>query len=261
MSDAIVADTTDRRPPDLPAELYTHIFSCLPPKDPLTFPTLLSVLATNTYFRAAASAPSLWKRIYAACYTHCVPANEARRRAQHGADMKESPAPRHSELERMNKRKSPSMAPIPLPRECSNARTAGRRRRLRSARPRRRTCAGGWRLWAAGEEGSRQCMMYIADLQYISVMRARSTGLMRSVRQCYGDIQQPVLWEYTAGRAICRYKRVQTTTGRAARAPNGQRERVAPADTLSPSATITSSSGCFSSRRCCWSPGSVLVWM
>ncbi|KAI0742205.1 hypothetical protein C8Q80DRAFT_1186590 [Daedaleopsis nitida] len=36
-------------------------------------------------------------------------------RSRYGADLKESPAPRHSELEQMKKRKSPDMHPIPLP--------------------------------------------------------------------------------------------------------------------------------------------------
>ena len=44
-------------------------------------------------------------------------------RALYGADLKESPAPRHSELEQMKTRKSPDMHPIPLPLlpgECVN---------------------------------------------------------------------------------------------------------------------------------------------
>ena len=44
-----------------------------------------------------------------------------RLRAQFGADVKDSPAPRHSEIEQMKKRKSPDMHPIPLPllpRQC-----------------------------------------------------------------------------------------------------------------------------------------------
>ena len=36
-------------------------------------------------------------------------------RAKYGADLRESPAPRHSDLEQMNKRKSPDMHPIALP--------------------------------------------------------------------------------------------------------------------------------------------------
>ena len=36
-------------------------------------------------------------------------------RARYGADLKESPAPRRSELERMKTKKSPDMHPIPLP--------------------------------------------------------------------------------------------------------------------------------------------------
>ena len=45
-------------------------------------------------------------------------------RKRYSADMKESPVPRHSELEEMKKRKSPDMHPVPLPllpRECAFA--------------------------------------------------------------------------------------------------------------------------------------------
>ena len=38
-----------------------------------------------------------------------------RLRAHYGADLKESPAPRMSELDHMKARKSPDMHPIPLP--------------------------------------------------------------------------------------------------------------------------------------------------
>ena len=38
-----------------------------------------------------------------------------RLRARYGADLKESPQPRPSELEHMKTRKSPDMHPIPLP--------------------------------------------------------------------------------------------------------------------------------------------------
>ena len=67
-------------------------------------------------------------------------------RARYGADLKESPAPRRSELERMKTKKSPDMHPIPLPllpRECiqqlplvltSHYRLAQPTQRLRSSR-------------------------------------------------------------------------------------------------------------------------------
>ena len=67
-------------------ELISYIFNLLPPRDALTFPTLLSTLSTNTYLRSIALDPLFWKKYYKARYTHSVAANEAARRAKFGDD-------------------------------------------------------------------------------------------------------------------------------------------------------------------------------
>ncbi|KAI0715409.1 hypothetical protein C8Q76DRAFT_796170 [Earliella scabrosa] len=72
--------------PELPVELYTHTLNFLPLEDASTLRTLHSVLSTSTYLRAAASSSLVWKPIYKRRYTQCVPAHEARRRAQFGDD-------------------------------------------------------------------------------------------------------------------------------------------------------------------------------
>ncbi|KAI0801074.1 hypothetical protein C8Q74DRAFT_1364725 [Fomes fomentarius] len=70
--------------PELPIELYTHILKSLPPGDASTVKTLLSFFAVNTVLRTVASASIVWKPVYEAQYTQCVPENEARRRAELG---------------------------------------------------------------------------------------------------------------------------------------------------------------------------------
>ena len=76
----------NRKGLELPVELYTHILSFLPLEEASTLKTLHSVLGTSTYLRAIVSSSSAWKPIYQQRYTQCVPANEARRRAQFGND-------------------------------------------------------------------------------------------------------------------------------------------------------------------------------
>ena len=71
-------------------------------------------------------------------------------RARYGADLKESPAPRRSELERMKTKKSPDMHPIPLPllpRESMPSETLFSRvltPRYRLPQPTRRLCSSRW---------------------------------------------------------------------------------------------------------------------
>ncbi|KAI0654228.1 hypothetical protein C8Q70DRAFT_1029509 [Cubamyces menziesii] len=74
---------------ELPLELHTYILCFYDLGCDIGLKTLLSVLATNHYLRAAASAPIVWKPYYAARYMHGVPENEERRRAQYGDDYRQ----------------------------------------------------------------------------------------------------------------------------------------------------------------------------
>ncbi|KAI0375195.1 hypothetical protein BV20DRAFT_960286 [Pilatotrama ljubarskyi] len=73
---------------ELPLELYTYIFSFFGPHRKLGLQTLLSLLSTSHYLRAAASASMIWKPYYETRYTQAVPENEERRKAQYGDDYR-----------------------------------------------------------------------------------------------------------------------------------------------------------------------------
>ena len=70
----------------LPVELYIHILQQLLGRDPANLTTVISLLATSHVTRAAASDRTVWHGLYRARYTHSLPANEARRDAEHGKD-------------------------------------------------------------------------------------------------------------------------------------------------------------------------------
>ncbi|KAI0361413.1 hypothetical protein OH77DRAFT_1516384 [Trametes cingulata] len=74
--------------PELPLEIYTYIFSFFGPHRKSGLYTLLSLLSTSQYIRAAASASILWKPFYQARYTHAVPEKEEYRKAQYGEDYR-----------------------------------------------------------------------------------------------------------------------------------------------------------------------------
>ncbi|KAI0328144.1 hypothetical protein GY45DRAFT_1326678 [Cubamyces sp. BRFM 1775] len=73
---------------ELPLEIYTYILCLYDLNCDIGLKTLLSVLSTSHYLRAAASAPIVWKPYYAARYTHSVPENEERRKARYGDDFR-----------------------------------------------------------------------------------------------------------------------------------------------------------------------------
>ncbi|CDO72969.1 hypothetical protein BN946_scf185007.g23 [Trametes cinnabarina] len=75
--------------PELPLEIWTNVFRSFSHPWPNSCDEdLLSVLATNRYLRAAASASCLWKPYYEARYTHSDPDNEKLREDQYGSDYK-----------------------------------------------------------------------------------------------------------------------------------------------------------------------------
>ncbi|KAI0778375.1 hypothetical protein BD413DRAFT_704864 [Trametes elegans] len=74
--------------PELPLEVYTYILSFFHPRHEQGLQTLLSVLATSHYLRAAASASTLWKPYYDARYSHSVPENEELRKARYEDDYR-----------------------------------------------------------------------------------------------------------------------------------------------------------------------------
>lgn len=74
--------------PQLPPELYTDVFKLLFWDRALGLKTLLSLLATSRYIRAAASPNVIWLPYYRARYTHSVWAHEQGRHAHYHGDAR-----------------------------------------------------------------------------------------------------------------------------------------------------------------------------
>ena len=72
----------------LPVEIYTHILTQLPGREPTTTTTVVSFLAANSVTRAGALDQRLWHELYIARYLRSVRSNEVERNARLGDDWR-----------------------------------------------------------------------------------------------------------------------------------------------------------------------------
>ena len=72
----------------LPVEIYAHILTQLPGREPTTTTTVVSFLAANSVTRAGALDQRLWHELYIARYLRSVRSNEVERNARLGDDWR-----------------------------------------------------------------------------------------------------------------------------------------------------------------------------